>query len=288
MILHDYLPRIIQPDVLAFVLSEISKRDFGALKYKPLRNLSTGTWLANLPHEFAIAFRFGHSQLKRAYKLNAEHAFSVLFNNSLAGTGANDDEFDDLRGSQTLRKKNLIDWTVFLPGQNPVKSNRIDGKVTAPVFDLPESAIPDDIKYIGNLPHRNLIRSRQIGLCSGEALATFYGLKPFTPAEIEPDAAKRALYMRNEAVMEPSEQIFETPLWYYILREAELTNGTAGPNRSKLGPLGSRLVAEVIVGAIAWAPLTVLTDTAWQSSIPGPASDHLRNIVGWVNEPKED
>lgn len=48
--------------------------------------------------------------------------------------------------------------------------------MTARVFNLPETAIPDDIKYIGNLPHRNLIRSSQIGIVSGEELAEFYEL----------------------------------------------------------------------------------------------------------------
>jgi hypothetical protein len=282
MILHDYLPRIIEADVLAFLLNEIKKPEFGAFKYKPLRDLASGALRANLPHEFAIAFRFGHSQLKRAYKLNSSHPFSVLFNNSLSGSGPNNDEFDDLRGNQTLRQKNLIDWTVFLPGSNPIKSNRIDGKVTAPVFDLPESAIPDDIKYVGNLPHRNLIRSRQVGVCSGEVLAAYYGLTPFSPTQIEPDTSKHDLYKRNEAVTDPAKQVFSTPLWYYILREAELTN-EPGPNSSKLGPLGSRLVGEVLIGAIAWADISIIKDTAWTTTIPGPANDHLRNIVRWVN-----
>jgi Animal haem peroxidase len=282
MVLHDYLPRIIQPDVLVEQLGEIKKPDFGNFKYKPLRDLSTGKLVVNLPHEFAIAFRFGHSQLRRAYKLNSKYPFSVLFNNSLAGSGPNNTIFDDLRGGQPLSEKNLIDWAVFLPDQNPVKSNRIDGKVTAPIFDLPESAIPDDIKYIGNLPHRNLIRSRQVGLCSGEVLAEFYGVTPFRPDQIEPDADRRALYMRNEAVMDSGKQVFATPLWYYILREAELSNGS-GPNRSKLGPLGSRLVGEVLLGAVAWGTYSILNDTAWTTTIPGPAKDHLRNIVRWVN-----
>jgi hypothetical protein len=283
VVLHDYMPRIIQNDVLAEKVAEIKKPNFGSFKYKPLRDLLTGDLVATLPHEFAIAYRFGHSQLRRAYKLNSNHPFSILFDNSLPGSGPRDDEFDDLRGNQSLRAKNLIDWTVFLPEQNPIRSNRIDGKVTAPVFDLPESAIPDDIKYIGNLPHRNLIRSRQLGLCSGEALANHYGLTPVPSDMMEPDAAKRSLYMRNEAVTDPSAHVFSTPLWYYILREAELSNGAPGPNRSKLGPLGSRLVAEILLGAIAWAELSILTDTSWTTTIPGAADDHLRNIVRWVN-----
>jgi hypothetical protein len=283
MVLHDYMPRIIQADVLADKTAQIQKPDFGTFKYKPLRDLATGNLVANLPHEFAISYRFGHSQLRRAYRLNGDYPFSVLFDNSLAGAGPNNDRFDDLRGGQPLGAKNLIDWTVFLPGQNPVKSNRIDGKVTAPLFDLPESAIPDDIKYIGNLPHRNLVRSRQVGICSGEVLAEYYGLIPFAADQIEPRADRRALYMRNEAVTDPSKQVFSTPLWYYILREAELSNGS-GPNRSKLGPLGSRLVAEVLLGAIAWGEHSILKDTGWTTTIPGPANDHLRNIVRWVND----
>ena len=78
----------------------------------------------------------------------------------------------DLRGSQVLPEEHLIDWNFF--GSEKFRGNRIDGKVTSKVFDLPESAIPDDIKFIGNLVHRNLIRSSQVGLCAGEDLAAAY------------------------------------------------------------------------------------------------------------------
>jgi hypothetical protein len=250
----------------------------------------TGNLRVSMPHEFAIGFRFGHSQLKRGYRLNSTYPEgSLLFDNSLVGTGSDGTEYDDLRGSQTLRAKNHIEWPIFFSSSAPVLSNRIDRFVTARVFDLPESAIPDDIKYIGNLPHRNLIRSRQVGLCSGEALAKFYCIPPMAPEQIEPDASKRDLYEQNERPQPGEAHKFETPLWYYILREAELTNGP-GPNASKLGPLGSRLVAEVVVGAIAYAPLSVAKELSWKSTIPGalsdpgPPSDHLRNIIRWVND----
>jgi hypothetical protein len=290
MILNDYLPRIIQAETLAYVLTQVGLPDFGELKHKPCRDLATGMLRVSMPHEFAIGFRFGHSQLKRGYKLNSHYpAGSLLFDNSLVGTGPNGTEYNDLRGGQTLRAKNHIDWPVFFARSAPVLSNRIDRFVTARVFDLPESAIPDDIKYIGNLPHRNLIRSRQVGLCSGEALAKFYSIPAVAPGQIEPDASKRDLYEQNERPHPGEAHKFETPLWYYILREAELTNGP-GPNASKLGPLGSRLVAEVIVGAIAYAPLSVAKESSWSSTIPGalsdpgPPSDHLRNIIRWVND----
>ncbi len=284
MILNDYLPKIIQADTLQWVLEQVALPQYGSLKHKPCLDLATGKLRVSMPHEFAIGFRFGHSQLKRAYLLNPAHPDgSLLFDNSLVGTGPGNTEFDDLRGGQTLRAKNHIDWPTFFSSAAPVLSNRIDEKVTARVFDLPESAIPDDIKYIGNLPHRNLIRSRQVGLCSGEALATFYGIPAVAPEMIEPDSAKRDLYRQNETPAPGTAGTFQTPLWYYILREAELSNGSGSANPSTLGPLGSRLVAEVIVGAIAYAEVSVLSDSGWTSTIPGPPADHLRNIIRWVN-----
>jgi len=44
----------------------------------------------------------------------------------------------------------------------------------------------------------------------------------------------------------------ETPLWYYILREADVT---AAGNR--LGPVGGRIVAEVIAGLLDRDPTSV-------------------------------
>jgi hypothetical protein len=41
------------------------------------------------------------------------------------------------------------------------------------------------------------------------------------------------------------ESLRETPLWYYILREADACRGG-----HRLGPVGGRIVAEVLVGLI--------------------------------------
>ena len=136
-----------------------------------------------------------------------------------------------------MPKEHVIDWDFFATTQ--FRGNRIDGKVTSAVFDLPESAIPDDIKFIRNLVHRNLIRSQQLGLCSGEDLAEAYGFAPLDHKFVEKEQANWPLYQQNPL---PNTDGFRTPLWYYILREAQHT-GTS--TTSKLGPLGSRLVGEV-------------------------------------------
>jgi hypothetical protein len=52
----------------------------------------------------------------------------------------------------------------------------------------------------------------------------------------------------------------ETPLWYYILREAAVK---ASGNR--LGPVGGRIVADVLVGLLDRDPASVRSaDPAWQ------------------------
>ena len=266
VILNDYLPRIIQADTLQFVLREIAKKDYGALKHKPLRNLVDGSNVVRMPHEFAIGFRFGHSQLRPEYKLNAGTTVQ-LFNNRHTG-GA-----DDLRGSRPLSPDHVIDWNEFYPlkPEDEHQSLLIDGKVTPPVFDLPETAIPDDIKFIGNLPHRNLIRSRMVGVVCGEELARFYGVPSMSPSDVvdltaNPEAAQ--LFSHDGE--------FKTPLWYYILKEAEVKS-----DGEMLGPLGSRLVAEVLAGAVYYAD-EFCFKREWRSRITGTNTVTMRNLIDFV------
>ena len=257
VLIHDHLPNVLEAETLAFLLGEIIKPDFGAFFYKPLYDLHSKTYVTSLPHEFAIAFRYGHSQLKPAYQFRQAGGFHRLFDNSLVA--ASNGATTDLRGHQPLPQTSVIDWDYF--ATTSFRGNRIDGKVTSAVFDLPESAIPDDITFIGNLIHRNLIRSQQVGLCSGEDLAEAYGLPVVPPANIEEVHEHRALFQQSP------DGVFRTPLWYYVLKEAQLS-GTS--TTSKLGKLGSRLVGEVILGAIHWGDISVIKQTAdgtWTSKV---------------------
>src|SRR4029079_13003534 len=91
------------------------------------------------------------------------------------------------------------------------------------------------------LPVKTLLRGHRAGLPSGQELARAYGLEPLTPDQIAegPD---------NE-ILVPSGLNQETPLWYYILKEAELTAHSA-----HLGILGSKLLATIILSAISSDP----------------------------------
>jgi hypothetical protein len=107
---------------------------------------------------------------------------------------------------------------------------------------------------------------------TGEDLAAFYGIQALTPKQIDPDPIVRELYVARDAngnlKMAHGHDTFQMPLWYYLLKEAELQGKTKG----SLGQLGSRLVAEVILGAIAWTDEFVFKkghkDPTWTSKVP--------------------
>lgn len=291
-VLHDYMPAILDPDTLSYVLQQMklqatgaarAEQQYGALKHKPYRDLVTGKNVTRMPYEFSIGFRFGHSQLRPAYLLN-KHNVVLLFKDArqsdsvvIEGDPVHVSGKDDLRGSRRLHANHVLDWNVFYPRSisGDTASMLIDGKITARVFNLPESAIPDDVKYIGNLPHRNLIRSSQIGVVSGEELAAFYGLTPLTPDEVLQGDNRKAVrdLFQLETATAPA---FKTPLWYYILKEAEIQNKGA-----RLGKAGSRLVAEVLAGSIYYGT-DFRFDGNWTSSVLHKHEITLRDIVDYV------
>jgi hypothetical protein len=63
-----------------------------------------------------------------------------------------------------------------------------------------------------------------------------------------------------------------TPLWYYVLKEAELIEGGR-----RLGPVGARIVGEVIVGLLELDPAGYLTvDPGWRPTLPSAAPGDFR------------
>jgi hypothetical protein len=61
-----------------------------------------------------------------------------------------------------------------------------------------------------------------------------------------------------------------TPLWFYILREAEL-------NQGKLKGVGARIVAETIHRAIEGSKFSIVRDPTWHPSL-GPNNSTFRMV----------
>jgi hypothetical protein len=78
------------------------------------------------------------------------------------------------------------------------------------------------------------------------------GIRPLSPAQLGELAPLRVGFERS------------TPLWYYVLKEAELL-----ADGLHLGPAGGRIVAEVFIGLLQTDPGSYLSaQPHWRPTLP--------------------
>jgi hypothetical protein len=230
VVVEDFLRRIAGADVLRRVLVEEpgggrrADLQFYAWKNEPF-----------MPVEFsAAAYRFGHSQIRSTYVLNNTTPplhIMVPFDDA--------DPLDHLTGFRALPKGWAIQWGLYfaIGDSRPQLSRRIDAKLTGPLGRLPVS-IDSSRRAMAFL---DMLRGRGLGLPSGEAVAAAMG------------TTRHDLGLGEQ-----------TPLWYYVLREAEVDNGGV-----RLGPTGATIVAEVLVGLLAGDPASYLrVAPGWTPELP--------------------
>src|SRR5207302_11419504 len=100
------------------------------------------------------------------------------------------------------------------------------------------AAIPGGSGIMAILATRNLRRALAFGLPSGQAAAGVFGIPPLSAAQLQAGLpAAEAAFLAAHPIL-----LTQTPLWYYVLREAMVFN--AG---NQLGPVGGRIVAETFV-----------------------------------------
>ena len=138
-------------------------------------------------------------------------------------------------------------------------NKQIDTVLSTPLFALPTSAIahiPGDPGPVA-LPQRTLLRHLTWSLPSGQAVAR----RLQVPRLIAADLSDLATYGHG---LDRS-----TPLWLYVLREAQLVNGG-----QFLGPVGGRIVAEVMLGLLRADPTSYLNQQPhWQPSLGGSGGE---------------
>jgi Animal haem peroxidase len=251
MILHEFLPLFAGKSMVDSVLRR------GRRFYRPRKGESF------IPVEFGgAAYRFGHSMVRPSYRANlagdnGKPFFGLIFDDALNGPDP-----DDLRGGFRAPRR-FIGWQTFFDfGDGQVKHNkRIDTKISTPLFHLPIGAIAS---HTGPtvLPVRTLLRHVTWELPSGQTLAHRMGVEPLGAADFD---ELRDLGHGFE---------HSTPLWYYVLKEAELVE-----DGLHLGPVGGRIVAEVIVGLLQCDPESYLSyDPRWRPTLPGRDAGDFRMV----------
>ena len=237
---HDYLERTCGRTLVRKLFSvdqDSGLPEMHLRHYRPKKN-------PYMPVEFSVAaFRFGHSQVRAAYNLNDQVTNIPIFvaGDEVAPTA-------DLRGGKNLPQGWGIDWRQFLSinGSTPQPSRLIDSHVTPALFDLPRLG-PEEPQ---SLAFRNLKRGQALGLPSGQDVAKLLKEQVLTGTDLG-------------GVIDP------TPLWFYILREAELTQNEGGQPGRHLGPVGGRIVAEVLLGLLRDDPSSYFrVEPGWQPTLP--------------------
>jgi Animal haem peroxidase len=278
MIRTDYLTRICAQGVVQNVFSQGRKAfEVGV----PATDIPT------MPIEFAVAaFRLGHSMIRSAYNWNkafdnGSGFLQYLFEFSAGGGNLGDatrlasDWIADFRRLYDFGEANKPNLEV--PAAKFNRAMRIDTTLVNPLKNLPPETFGgpsvdfDDPR--ANLAFRNLTRARMVRLATGQQMATFLkgkgvNLTKLTKREIRDGKNGADLSLLTQTQREAF--LKDTPLWFYILREAEFNGG-------KLKGVGARIVAETFHRAIEGSQASIIRDPAFQPSF-GPNNNTFRMV----------
>jgi hypothetical protein len=155
-----------------------------------------------------------------------------------------------------------------------------------PEFSQPRPGHPGDLEQrdgdpvpkpgdVSSLASRNLLRGMMLGLPSGQDVARYMDIEPIEDDQLRVGKAiVDELDKTGNSILDVSKRFAgNAPLWYYVLAEAQWvwTNAArAASNLSdvdrnaipvRLGPVGARIVAEVLIGLLVGDKRSVL----WQA-----------------------
>jgi hypothetical protein len=234
VLLNQFLPTLIGEELAARLLNH------GPTLYAPGNT-------PQIPLEFTdAAYRYGHSQIRASYLVN--------------GFGEPAPRFPDLMGFRPVAPERVVSWSLLFDvrGEEPAqRAKRIDGRLPASLIRLPTAitgAVDEDAYH--SLAARDLQRGQATALPSGEAIARALGIEPLAREEIGLDEHGWAA---------------ETPLWYYVLREADIQQ-----QGDRLGDVGGRIVGEVLVEIIDADPESYrAVDRSWRPTLPCADADRF-------------
>ena len=265
VVINDFLPRVVgqemvddvfQPETVTIHEPGGKKRKVQVrepeLRYYHPRNS------AFMPVEFSVAaYRFGHSMIRPIYRFNSVQARKPIFSDDFSPTNT-----ANLNGFRPLPPDWGFEWQFYFDlGGNPPtmpvqKAYRIDQQLVNPLGHLPPAVATNP----GVLAQRNLLRGLRLGLPSGQTIARAMNVHP-----IEDKDLRLGPHGEEQKPLTDLGSDFKhnAPLWYYVLREAELFH-----EGNQLGPVGGRIVAEVFVGILCEDKLSYQSvDPSWKPEL---------------------
>lgn len=235
VVVNDFLQKMCGGPVVASILGG------GRQHYKPNGD-------PFIPVEFSVAaYRFGHSMVPQNIQVQKNEDAFALFGD-IFGDGF----------SRLASEKAIVDWKELVETDDPRQvqmAERLDTKLASKLLKLP--FVREGEK---SLATRNLLRGVNFLLPSGEKVAEALG-RPSSEIQAVSAFAKTA----SGADIDLSSG---TPLWYYILCEAESVGRLKEPGVFEpgegLGPTGATLVAEVMIGLLELDERSYLgNDRSW-------------------------
>jgi hypothetical protein len=149
----------------------------------------------------------------------------------------------------------VVDFNLFFearPFPTNVAFNRarkVDTRLAVGLEGLPG----ETGSFMTMLAKRNLVRGLALRVPSGQAVARAIGTKPLSETELQQNNGDAENAILNDA---GKLLLQKTPLWYYILKEAEVRE--AG---QRLGVVGSTILAETFVRMLREDPNSFLNAT---------------------------
>ena len=270
MLRTDYLPRVCAAAVVNNVFTSGRKAfEVGV----------PATAVPTMPIEFSVAaFRMGHAMIRRDYNWNKVFddgfgSIELLFEfTAKSGTlGGNprlpSDWIADFRRLYDFKEAGKP--ALAVPAAKFNRAMRIDTTLVNPLKFLP--GFPDGPR--ANLAFRNLTRARMVKLATGQQMVTFLkgkgvNVTKLTNAQIRD--GKNGAQLDGLTAQQRQSLLANTPLWFYVLREAELNNG-------KMKGVGARIVAETFHRAIEGSTHSIVRDPGWRPSL-GPNNTTFRMV----------